>query len=127
MSQKEHAAWSNLQLMGLALLLLAACFIFHLKNARSGVPMYRDQHLGAAVEYYKTKIDLLKPVIIGFNATGTPTPQELPVWQALAALAFKIMGPWYGWANLVSLLLFCTCLYPLFNLAKIFAGERAAW
>lgn len=127
MSQKEHAPRGHLQLMGLTLLLLAGCFIFHIKNASSGVPLYRDQHLGTAVQYYKTKIDLLKPVIIGFNATGTPTPQELPVWQALAGLAFKMLGPWYGWANLVSLLVFCTSLFPLFRLAKIFAGERAAW
>ncbi len=127
MSQKENAGWSNFQLLGLAMLLLAASCFFHIKSARSGFPIYRDQHLGTALEYYKTHIDLLRPVVVGFNVNGTPTPQELPVWQALAALAFKIMGPWYGWANVVSMLVFFTCLFPLFSLAKMLAGELWGW
>ncbi len=127
MSKKENAGWSNLHLLVLALLLAVASCGFHLKNARAGTPAYRDQHLGTALEYYKTHIDLLRPVIVGFNANGTPTPLELPVWQALVGLAFKILGPWHGWATVVSLLLFFTCLFPLFSLAKMFMGERCAW
>jgi len=122
MSQKK-----NLPLVVLAILLAAASCIFHLKAAYSGTPLFRGQHLGTALEYAKSGINLLKPVIVGFNATGTPTPQELPVWQALVGLAFKIMGPWFGWANVVSLLCFFMCVFPLFWLAKEFAGERCAW
>jgi len=69
----------------------------------------------------------LRPVIVGFNATGTPTAQELPLWQAAAALVFKATNStWYGWANLVSLLLFATGLWPFFQLARQYVGERAA-
>jgi hypothetical protein len=125
--KKEAGGWSNLHLLILALLLALASCVFHIKNARAGHPVFRDQHLGTALGYYKGHIDLLRPVIVGFNANGTPTPLEFPVWQGLAALTFKVMGPWHGWANVVSLLIFFTCLFPLFCLTKIFVGEHCAW
>ena len=93
-----------------------------------GRPLARLLHLGPALNYARGSIDLLRPVVVGFNATGTPTAQELPLWQAAVALAFKTTGStWYGWANLVSLLLFATGLWPFFNLARQYVGERAAW
>ncbi len=116
-----------------AVLLAAAFFaaiacLFHLASARAGHPLYRDQHLGTAVYYAQTKIDLLRPIIVGFNATQTPTPQELPVWQAASAFAFKLLGFWYGWANVTSLVLFFTCLWPLYQVARDYLGPRcAAW
>jgi 4-amino-4-deoxy-L-arabinose transferase-like glycosyltransferase len=65
--------------------------------------------------------------MVGFNATGTPTAQEFPLWQALAGLAFKLTGStWYGWANLVSLALFASGLWPLFQVARRYSGESAA-
>lgn len=105
-------------------LLIAA---FHLASAKAGYSHYRDQHLGTALEYAAGKIDLLRPVIVGFTATATPIPQEVPVWQALAGAVFKLLGPWFGWANLLSLGLFATGLWPLFALAKHYLGERGAW
>ncbi len=100
--------------------------IFHLASANAGYSYYRDIHVGAALEYAKGHIDILRPVIVGFNATGTPTPQELPIWQALAGAVFKGFGMWFGWANLLSLLLFATGLWPLYHLAKQYMGERGA-
>jgi hypothetical protein len=101
--------------------------IFHLASAMTGYSLYRDIHLGTALEYAKGSINLLKPVIVGFNLNGMPTPQELPVWQAVTALAFKIFGPWFGWGNVVSLLFMFSCLYPLFRLAEKFGGPEGAW
>jgi hypothetical protein len=101
--------------------------LFHMGNAWMGKSLFRPSHLGAALDYAHTDINLLKPVIVGFNATGTPTPQELPVWQATAGLVFKITGStWYGWANLVSLIFFATGLWPFFQLARQYVGERGA-
>jgi len=100
---------------------------FHLGSAAVGHSIYRDIHIGTALVYAKGPINLLKPVIVGFNLNGTPTPQELPVWQAAAGLAFKMFGAWFGWANLVSLIFMFSCLYPLFNLAERFAGPDCAW
>ena len=101
--------------------------VYHLANALVGKSFYRPQHLGTALEYAHGKIDMMKPVIVGFNANGSPTPQEFPLWQALAGLAFKITkSSWYGWANLVSLILFATGLWPFFQLARQYVGERAA-
>jgi len=109
------------------LVLLGLLFAFHLGGALLGKPLYRASHLGTALEYAHGSIDLLRPVIVGFNATGTPTALELPVWQAAAALAFKLAhSTWYGWANLVSLLCFATCLWPLVQLARLYVGPRAA-
>jgi hypothetical protein len=96
--------------------------VFHLGSAIRNRPIYRDQHLGTALEYSKGSINLLKPVVVGFNLNNAPTPQELPVWQAATGLAFKLFGTWYGWGNVVSLVLFFSCLYPLFRLAESFAG-----
>lgn len=115
------------RLWPLALVLLGLIFAFHLGGAWLGKPLYRASHLGTALEYAHGSINLLRPVIVGFNATGTPTALELPVWQAATAVVFKLVhSTWYGWANLVSLLFFSTCLWPFFQLARQYVGERAA-
>jgi hypothetical protein len=101
--------------------------VFHLGSAFKNRAIYRDQHLGTALEYSKGSINLLKPVVVGFNLNNTPTPQELPIWQAATALAFKLFGTWFGWANVVSLALFFSCLYPLFRLAESFGGSGTGW
>lgn len=118
----------NRDLTGLAACLLGLVVVFHLALALHGQGLYRDQHLGTALHYAATRIDLQHTVIVGFNATDTPTVQELPVWQMAAGAVFKLMGThWWGWANVVSLVLFLPCLYPLFQIAKRFYGDRAAW
>ncbi len=100
---------------------------FHLGNALVGKSLFRAQHLGTALEYARGPINLLRPVIVGFDATGAPSALEPPLWQAAAALAFKATGStWYGWANLVSLILFATGLWPFWRLARHYVGERAA-
>ncbi len=102
--------------------------VFHLGSALMGKSFERASHLGAAVEYAHGPINLLRPMMVGFNATGTPTAQEFPIWQAAAGLVFKLThSTWYGWANLTSLLFFATCLWPFFRLARQYVGERAAW
>ncbi len=109
-------------------LIVGAAFALHLGSAAAGHSFYRDIHLGTALEYAKGSVDLFSPVIVGFNANGMPTPQELPLWQALAGLVMKIGGGWFGWANLVSLLIFCSSLWPVFRLARRFLrDDRAAW
>lgn len=104
-----------------------AIVLFHLGSAALGRPIYRDMHIGTALEYAKGPINIFKPIVVGFNLNNTPTPQELPIWQAVAGLFFKLFGTWLGWANLVSLLFFFSCLYPLFRLAQQFAGPESAW
>jgi Dolichyl-phosphate-mannose-protein mannosyltransferase len=112
----------------LAALLFGLVVAFHLGNAIRGQSFYRALHLGTALEYAHGSVDLLKPVVVGFNATGTPTAQELPVWQAAAGLMFKaVRSEWFGWANLVSLCFFATSLWPFFQLARLYIGDRAAW
>ena len=111
----------------LAFVLFGLIVAFHLGNAFLGKSFFRAQHLGVALNYAHGRIELLRPVIVGFNATGTPTAQEFPLWQALAGLVFKVTGStWYGWANLLSLVLFATGLWPLFQVARQYVGERAA-
>lgn len=100
---------------------------FHLSFAALGSSAYRDQHLGAALIYARDGIDLLHPMIVGFNANGAPTPQELPLWQAAASLPMRWFGEWFGWANIVSLLLFATALYPVFKLGNALGGRDVGW
>lgn len=124
-SKSSPAIILPLMITGLFLVII---FSYHLGAAALGYSNYRDQHIGSALVYAKGQINLLAPVIIGFNATGTPTPLELPLWQAITAGFFKIFGPWFGWANLVSLLLFSTILWPLFQLVRSNTDRNiAAW
>ena len=111
----------------LALLAFFAAAGFHLLSAIKGYPQYRDQHIGTAIEYSRGGIDLLRPIIIGFNATGTPTILELPLWQAATALFMKAFGEWLGWGNVVSLLVLALGSYPMFQIAKQALGERGAY
>jgi len=107
--------------------LMVFIIAFHLGSAATGREFVRATHLGTALEYAQGRIDLLHPTIVGFNATGTPTAQELPLWQALTAAVFKMTGStWYGWGNVVSLLLFSTGLWPFMQLGRWYVGERAA-
>ena len=108
-------------------ILFALIVAFHLGNALVGRPFSRALHLGPALEYARGPINLLRPVVVGFNVTGSPTAEALPLWQAAAGSVFKVTGSaWYGWANLVSLLAFATALWPFFQLARHYVGERAA-
>jgi hypothetical protein len=106
---------------------MAVIAIFHLLCAARGQSIYRDIHLGTALEYAKGPIDLFKPIIVGFNLNHVPTPQEFPLWQASAGLVMKLFGLWFGWANATSLVYFFSCLYPLYQIAKQASGRRAAW
>ncbi len=118
---------NNRILVAVAILFYGCIIVFHLASAKAGYSHYRDIHLGTAIEYAKGKVDLLRPIIVGFNATQTPTPQELPLWQALAGFGFKLCGPWFGWANLLSLLLFAAGIWPFYRLAEKYTQRRAAW
>ena len=73
-----------------ALVMLAVLWLYAIGWALNGYPIYRDQHMGAAIEYASNGIDLLRPIIVGFNATGTGTPQELPLWQAAASVGINL-------------------------------------
>jgi len=90
----------------LALSAAAGIVFFHLACAWFGFSQYRDQHLGTALVYARDGIDLLRPVIVGFNANNAPTPLEFPLWQSAASLPLRWFGGWLGWANIVSLLFF---------------------
>lgn len=118
---------SNLRLKLVFSVLFLLLVGFQLTSAYYGYSFYRDQHIGSALIYAEKGIDLFNPVIPGFNATGTPTPQEFPLWQGLAGLFFTWFGVWFGWANLVSILLFSTGLWPLYKLAESYLGRQGAW
>ena len=112
----------------LALGIFGLIVAFHLGNALAGKSLIRASHLGTALEYAHGPINLLRPMIVGFNATSTPTALEFPLWQAATGLVFKVTrSNWYGWGNLVSLMLFASAMWPFLQLGRAFVGERAAW
>ena len=124
--QSKEGSHGSLKFLVLAFCILVATF--HIGSALAGKPLFRASHLGTALEYGHGSISLFRPIMVGFNATGTPTALEFPIWQAVVGLVFKIFGTnWYGWANLVSLTFFATALWPFFQLARQYVGERAAW
>jgi 4-amino-4-deoxy-L-arabinose transferase-like glycosyltransferase len=111
----------------LFVLLFGFMVAFHLGCALKGRSFIRASHLGTALEYAQGSIDLMHPHLVGFNANGAPTAQELPLWQAVTAVVFKLTrSTWYGWGNLVSLALFASALWPFYRLAREYLGERAA-
>ena len=117
----------NRSLACILLCLIGLVVAYHVGLAIKGQGAFRDQHLGTALHYAATQIDLKHTIIVGANASETPVIQEVPVWQMATGLVFKLLGTWWGWANIVSLVLFLNCLYPLFHITRQFYGERAAW
>src|SRR5262249_37937310 len=112
----------------LAAILFASIAALHIGSALAGRSLFRPIHLGTALQYARGPIDLLRPIIVGFSANEAPVAEELPLWQAAAGLLFKIThSTWYGCANLVSLAIFATALWPFFQFAKQCLGEQAAW
>lgn len=77
--------------------------------------------------YAREGIDLLHPVIFGFNANNAPTPQEFPLWQAAASLPLRWFSEWFGWANAVSILLLATALYPAYRLGRDLGDSATGW
>src|SRR5277367_6195292 len=118
---------TNKDLIFLTSLLVAVLVSFELWMAGTDHDNSRDQHLGGAIAYAKGQIDLLSPMLLGFNANGTPTPLEFPIWQALTAVLMKCFGTWYGWGNVVSLVFFFTSLWALFDLCRRLCSLRVAW
>jgi hypothetical protein len=127
-SPRNESSGVLVPLFPLVATLFGLIVAFHLTNALLGTPLIRPQHLGTALKYAAGPVNLLRPVIVGFNATGTPTALEVPLWQAAAGFTFKALGSrWYGGANLVSLLFFATCLWPFYQLGRQYVGHRPAW
>lgn len=79
-----------------AILTISLLWFFAIGWALIGYPIYRYQHLVAAIEYSTKGIDLLRPVIPGFNASGTGTPQDLLIWQAFASISMDAFGGRWG-------------------------------
>jgi hypothetical protein len=112
--------------IGFSLVVLAS-LSFPLWLAIKGVPLYRDLHFGGAVYMSQDSITLFSPVIPGFDLAQKPVPQEPAIWQALTAGLFKLLGPFPGWANLVSSLAFCSVYFPIFWIATTYYNKRVAW
>jgi hypothetical protein len=123
LSVTERGSWLRWAALAWAL----AIMTFHIVSAALGRSLHRYIHLGEALGFARGSINLLKPVIIGWNLNGSPTPQDLPLWQAAVAVLFKCFGVWFGLANIVSLVLFFSCLYPLFRLAERFGPKGCGW
>ena len=126
-SGAENERQNNRDLIFLAAFLSAILISFELWMAARGQYNERDQHLGGAVAYAKGHIDLLRPMLLGFTANGTPTPLEFPLWQACTAALMKCFGLWHGWGNVVSLFFFFSSLFPLFDLCRRINSSRVGW
>ncbi len=112
----------------LAVLFLAiGLVVFELWMATTRHDNSRDQHLGGAVAFAKGHIDIMRPMLLGYNANGVPTPLEFPVWQAVTAIFMKCFGIWYGWGNVTSLIFFFSSLLVLFDLCRRTGSVRLAW
>jgi len=118
---------NNRDLIFLVVLFAIGLTVFELWLATTKHDNSRDQHLGTAVVYARGHIDLMRPVILGYNANGAPTPLEFPIWQAVTAIFMKAFGIWYGWGNVTSLLFFFGSLWALFDLCRRENSERAGW
>ncbi len=122
----QHANSAPSGFFLIAVAILSLLWLYALTWAWIGFPIYRDQHMGAALQYVVSGIDMQRPVIVGFNANGTGTPQELPIWQAAASLGIKAFGGWWGGATLVSLLLFTIFLPCFYQTARWELGATFA-
>jgi hypothetical protein len=118
----------TIRVKALTAVLFCCIVAFHLLCAVSGKPLFRAVHLGTALEYAHGPINILRPIVVGYDANDAPMAQELPLWQAAVGGLLKLAGSnWYGWANVVSLISFGFGLWPYFQLARRYAGEREAW
>ncbi len=111
----------------IAVALLLATVGFYSYLMATGQWNIRDIHLGTAVHYAKTSFGLDNTLILGFNATNTPTIQEIPIWQMVAGGMIRVFNGWWGGATITSLLFYFLGVFPLFWLVARRLGERLAW
>ena len=122
----KGARFSPLTLLAMAALL--GILALHLVLVLQGAGRLRDQHLGTALLYASGNMDVVRPVIVGFNAGGTPTPLEFPLWLAATGATMRVLGQWWGWGNVMAWLLFASCLVPFHRLAaRHLGGDAAGW
>ena len=58
------------RMLAMCVLIFAMAIVaYHLISAKMGFPAYRDIHLGTAIEYSHSKIDLLRPMIVDRKST----------------------------------------------------------
>jgi len=100
--------------------------VYFVLSAMAGYPAYRAQHLGTALHYARHGFDPLRPVILGFNATQTPTVLEFPLWQLVAGAFLRLGQERLVMGNIASLLLFLTSLWPMHKLGAGLVDRRAA-
>jgi hypothetical protein len=117
----------NRDLIFLVVLFGIGLTVFELWMATTRHDNSRDQHLGTAIVYAHGHIDLMRPVVLGFNANGSPTPLEFPIWQAVTAVWMKGFGIWYGWGNVTSLIFFFSSLGALFEVCRREHSVRMGW
>lgn len=77
--------------------------------------------------YYRYGIDLLKPMV-AWKGEYRVHPFEFPLFEAIAALVYKVFSPQVLVAKSVFLVLFGLGLFYLYRLVTLFGGSaRKAW
>jgi len=107
--------------------LLICVGAFHIFSWFAGYPAYRDHHLGAARLFAREGISFKNCQIVGFNVNQVPTIQEIPVWQAGAALGINLFGGLDLGANIFSFVCLLLGLWPLSQIGKRSFGQEGAW
>ncbi len=98
--------------MGFIILLALLVRSYHITSPTDGIHIFRQtQTAGLIRDYYRDGIDLFYPRVISLGAPGYIV-LEFPLYQAVAALLYKILSPELLWARVLSI--FCSLLSIVF-------------
>ena len=124
---KVKTCWAPKITFPPAVFLLIALWIYALAWAWSGYPIYRDLHIGAALEYARTALISCVPSLSASMRTEAARRKSCQLWQAAASVGLNLFGGWWGGATLASLLLFTIFLPCFYQTAKWETDASFAW
>lgn len=112
--------------VALLLLMLAgvAVRLYHVASLPGDKHYFRQtQTLGTVVTFWRDGIDLLRPVIISFGKPGILV-LEFPLYQAIAAVLYKVVAPNVMYARMVSIAASLAMAYFVYKIARLFYDRR---
>ncbi len=109
----------------LAIVLLAlAVRCYHITSPLDDAHSFRQtQTAGLIRDYYRDGIDLLYPRMITLGDPGYVV-LEFPVYQAVAAVLYKVFSPDVIWARLLSICFGLLSIVFVYRIARKFLDER---
>lgn len=115
-------------LLYLSIILISAFIVrcYHITFQLNGNGLFRQtQTAGLIMEYFRNGINMFYPKMITLGEPGILV-LEFPLYQAIAALLYKIFFPNVVFAKLLTVIIGVLSIYYIYRISMKFLGQRSS-